>query len=134
LVRPQNRRKLPRKMSTTQTRVKFAFKIEPKPEGGFVARSEEPPCTIEGATRDEIDAKIREKIGALLAPELAAKLDFSQPGVHIEKKFSFALKQKAEDAEAAPPKPDSLISTSLIVKLAIAAGILLLLWRLLPHA
>jgi hypothetical protein len=44
---------------------KFLYRIEPKPEGGFIARCKDPNIPpIEGATRDEIDQKIQASIGA----------------------------------------------------------------------
>ena len=40
---------------------KYAYKIEAKPEGGFIARASDPSVPpIEGATREEVQRKIRE--------------------------------------------------------------------------
>jgi len=42
---------------------KYAYKIEPKPEGGFIARATDPTVpSIEGATREEVQQKIRETV------------------------------------------------------------------------
>src|SRR5215469_11719378 len=42
---------------------KYAYKIEPKPEGGFIARATDPTVPpIEGATREEVQSKIRETV------------------------------------------------------------------------
>jgi hypothetical protein len=71
---------------------KYAYKIEPKPEGGFIARATDPTVpAIEGATREEVQRKIRETVFAGLSqafPGLKfplqtknAKLEF-----HIERK------------------------------------------------
>ena len=71
---------------------KYAYKIEPKPEGGFIARATDPTVPpIEGATREEVQRKIRETVFAGLSqtfPGLKipvqsknAKLEF-----HLERK------------------------------------------------
>ena len=71
---------------------KYAYKIEAKPEGGFIARASDPSVPpIEGATREEVQRKIREAMAAGLAqafPGLKipletknAKLEF-----HVERK------------------------------------------------
>jgi hypothetical protein len=71
---------------------KYAYKIEPKPEGGFIAQATDPTVPpIEGATREEVQRKIRETVFAGLAqtfPGLKiplqtknAKLEF-----HIDRK------------------------------------------------
>ena len=47
---------------------KYAYKIEPKPEGGFIARPSDPTVPpIEGATREEVQRKIRETVLAGLS-------------------------------------------------------------------
>jgi hypothetical protein len=71
---------------------KYAYKIEPNPAGGFIARATDPTVSpIEGATREEVQQKIRETVFAGLSqafPGLKipletknAKLEF-----HIERK------------------------------------------------
>jgi len=41
---------------------KFRYRIEPKPEGGFIARAEESAESIEGATREEVQQKLDDKL------------------------------------------------------------------------
>ncbi len=71
---------------------KFLYRIEPKPEGGFIARSKDPGVPpIEGATREEIDQKIQASIGADLAaqfPGLKLPMDSKEVKLsyHIEAK------------------------------------------------
>ena len=71
---------------------KYAYKIEPNPAGGFIARPTDPTVPpIEGATREEVQQKIRETVFAGLSqafPGLKiplesrnAKLEF-----HIDRK------------------------------------------------
>jgi hypothetical protein len=58
--------------------------IEEKPGGGFLARCDNPPETIEAATREEVQAKIREKLKELTGAALSnldfSKLPLNQPG------------------------------------------------------
>jgi hypothetical protein len=73
---------------------KLLYSIEPKPEGGFIARSKDPNAPpIEGATREEIDQKIQASISADLAaqfPGLKLPLDNANKEVklsyHVEAK------------------------------------------------
>jgi hypothetical protein len=47
---------------------KYAYKIEPNPAGGFIARATDPTVPpIEGATREEVQRKIRETVFAGLS-------------------------------------------------------------------
>lgn len=58
--------------------------IEEKPGGGFLARCDDPPETVEAATREEVQAKMREKLremtGAALSNLDFSKLPLDQPG------------------------------------------------------
>ena len=66
-------------MDIKQTFTKFLYRIEPKPEGGFIARCKDPSVPpIEAATREEINQKIQASISANLAaqfPGLKLPLD-----------------------------------------------------------
>ena len=76
---------------------KYKFKIEPKPEGGFIARAEGSDVTIEGATKEEVEQKMLEKVSELAGPQLAEALkglsaaDLKKDGVHVGKKFSIRV-------------------------------------------
>jgi hypothetical protein len=49
-------------MEIHNTTTHFSYKIEKKPDGGFIARSEDPGVeTIEGATQEEVMRKIQAK-------------------------------------------------------------------------
>jgi hypothetical protein len=71
---------------------KFLYSIEPRPEGGFIARCKDPNApSIEGATREEVDQKIQASIGAGLAaqfPGLKLPLDSKEVKLsyHVEAK------------------------------------------------
>jgi len=66
-------------MDIKQTFTKLLYRIEPKPEGGFIARCKDPSIPpIEAATREEINEKIQASITANLAaqfPGLQLPLD-----------------------------------------------------------
>jgi hypothetical protein len=72
----------------------FTYRIEPKPEGGFIARCKDPNLPpIVGATREEVDQKIQANISADLAaqfPGLKLPLDNANKEVklsyHVEAK------------------------------------------------
>src|SRR5678815_3352891 len=53
---------------------KVAFKIHPKPDGGFEAVSEDPPVKLEGATREDVEQQVRARLVQMLGPEVAAML------------------------------------------------------------
>jgi hypothetical protein len=54
----------------------FSYKIEPKPEGGFIARSSDPSVPpIEAPTREELETKIQ--------ANFAAALGLAFPGLNI---------------------------------------------------
>lgn len=50
---------------------KFAYRIEERPEGGFIARPIDPSMdTLEGATREEVQQKIETRLSELLGVPL----------------------------------------------------------------
>jgi hypothetical protein len=72
--------------------VKFCYRVEAKPEGGFIARCSDPSQpTLEGATRSEVEQKIRDRISGELATQFPALKDlFDQQTIqhtyHVEAK------------------------------------------------
>ena len=87
----------------TQKRV--IWNIEEKPGGGFVARSENSAETLEAPTREEIQAKVSEKIKELMGPELAgldlSRLPLDRPGSVVKlpttAKITFSLFKSGGD-------------------------------------
>jgi hypothetical protein len=71
---------------------KVVYRIEPKPEGGFIARAADPGTpALEALTREELQEKIRTAIAATLAQEF--------PGLNLPPdnnglKFSFHIEAK----------------------------------------
>lgn len=70
----------------------LAYKIEPKPEGGFIARATDPAVpTLEAPTRQELQQKIRENMLNLVSAEsFGAKL----PGDGRHHQMSFHVEHK----------------------------------------
>ena len=90
-------------MALSESHREFAFKIEPKAEGGFVSTSDNPELACEGATREEVEREVLEKIGALGGPEMAALVGSLESalenmektgGVPGEKKFAISIDRK----------------------------------------
>ena len=134
-------------MKLSEKHITYRWKIESKPEGGFIARADNPADTIEAATREEIEAKIREKLVALLGSDFSG-LDLTQPGTHVEtdgeKKFSFSLGQPGSGKPSDAPAPAQLqdvspgsigpVGESLLPalwKAAVLVGIAIIIWLLL---
>jgi len=64
------------------------YRIEPKPEGGFIARASDPSVApIEGATREEVQQQIQSKLVATLG-EAFPGLKIPEPG---GKQVSYAM-------------------------------------------
>jgi hypothetical protein len=58
-------------MDVKTTTTTFRYRIEPKPGGGFMARAEEGSAeNLEGATREEVQQKIDDKLTALVGAML----------------------------------------------------------------
>jgi hypothetical protein len=104
-----------------EAHVNFKFKIESKPEGGFVARSENPTLNVEGATKEEVEARMLEKIGDLAGPQIASLIKNIQPedlkpgakpGIHIEKHFSLNIQTKKRDVPGPPQLADGSATQS----------------------
>jgi len=132
-------------MSISESHFKFSFKIEPKPEGGFIARSEDLDCTLEGATREQVEGKIRAKIAEISGIDIADALPLEKLGqsgvnVNIQKKFTFkragderiadASTGQLESPTPAPIEPPR-ISLTTLMKVLIVLVILLILLVLL---
>ena len=126
--------------------------IEEKPGGGFLARCQDPPETIEAATRGEIQARIRERLKDLMGPAFSdldlSKLPLDQPGSVVKTpmraKFTFSLgtpgtekpinlQPRLQDGSpgAIESKGSSLLSA--MWKAAVLVGIAIIIWLLLKR-
>jgi len=71
---------------------KFTYRIEPKPEGGFIAHATDPRVPpLEAATREELQRKIQANIAAGLASEFPG---LKLPLENQELKFDFHIERK----------------------------------------
>jgi hypothetical protein len=86
----------------------FTYRIEAKPEGGFVAHASDPNLPpLEASTRQELQQKIQANIGATLAAEFPG---LNVPSGKQELKFDFHIEPKpgggfilhSSDPNAAP--------------------------------
>jgi hypothetical protein len=69
----------------------FTYRIEPKPEGGFVAHASDPTAPpLEAATREELQRKIQATINAALVAQFPR---LKQPLENNNVKFSFHVEQ-----------------------------------------
>ena len=71
---------------------KFIYRIEPKPEGGFIAHASDPSLPpLEAPTRLELQQKIQANISAALAAEFPG---LKLPAENQELKFNFHIEAK----------------------------------------
>ena len=139
-------------MTFSEKHIVHRWTVEARPGGGFIARSDDPSDAIEAETREEIEAKLGEKMASLLKSE-APGLDVSQlslgrPGHLLETpmraKFTFTLGGPSSEAlpEAAKPatrrdvppgaiEPAGSSLLSAIWKAAVLVGIAIIIWLLL---
>jgi hypothetical protein len=86
----------------------FTYRIEPKPEGGFIAHATDPTVpAIEAPTRDELQRKIQANIAAGLAAEFPGlKLPLQSQDLklafHIERTPAGGFAIHSADANAQP--------------------------------
>ena len=139
-------------MEFSEKHVTFRWRIEAKPEGGFIARSDDPADTLEAATREEIEAKIRERLVAVMGSGLSeldlSGLDLTHPATHVEthveRKFSFSPGEPSPGtpSDAPPPaqlqypspgaiEPTGSSLLSAVWKAAVLVGIVIIIWLLL---
>jgi hypothetical protein len=70
----------------------FTYRIEPKPEGGFIAHTTDPTVPpLEAPTREELQRKIQENIAAGLASEFPG---LKVPLENQQLKFAFHIERK----------------------------------------
>ncbi len=95
-------------MTMQESRQTLRVKIESKPDGGFVAVSPNPQLNFEGATREEVENKVRAQLVVILGPQVAGMLpaNFSDPSfvreqvatpdkikVNVKKSFNITVKK-----------------------------------------
>ena len=88
--------------------VQLSYRIEEKPGGGYVARSDDPSQeTIEAANKLELFQKMRDRTVAVLGSEIPLDLEHlrisTRPAAHGAV-INIATKQPQEVAPPAPPQ------------------------------
>jgi hypothetical protein len=79
-------------MEIKRTISKIVYRIEPRPEGGFIARASDPGTPpLEAATREELQEKIQAAISATLAAEFPGLKPLLESK---ELKYSFHIEPK----------------------------------------
>jgi predicted RNase H-like HicB family nuclease len=74
----------------------FSYRIEPKPEGGFVAKPAEPGLpTIEGATREEVQQKIQEAITDMIGKQLPAIFKLGNLSLRLNSNINFTTRTQS---------------------------------------
>ena len=87
-----NRARIPHSMELKRLISHFTYRIEPKPEGGFIAHPSDPTVPpLEAPTREELQQKIQANIGAALAAEFPG---LKLPLENNQLKFSFHVEHK----------------------------------------
>ena len=87
-----NRATIPHSMDFKRLISHFTYRIEPKPEGGFIAHPSDPTVPpLEASTREELQQKIQANIGAALAAEFPG---LKLPLENNQLKFSFHVEHK----------------------------------------
>lgn len=111
-------------MDTKRSTTRFRYRIEPKPGGGFIARAEEGPAeTLEGATQEELQQKLAEKltgfageilhndklsdmVGEMLHdPQKVRKAEFRLGGAQI--RVNASRKSSTTNLVPSPPTPST---------------------------
>ena len=91
----------------------FVYRIEPKPEGGFIARPSDPSApALEAPTREELQCKIRANIASAISTEFPGlKLPIQNQQLNI----SFHIEHKPDgslDIHSGDPAAASIQGTS----------------------
>jgi hypothetical protein len=80
------------KRCTTQ----FSYRIEQKPDGGYVAIPSDPSMeTLEGASQQEVQAKIKNKINAFLGEEVLSEFKLGPLDMAVNRKIKFTASANA---------------------------------------
>ena len=97
-------------MDTKATVTKFTYRIEEKPDGGFVARADDSALeTLEGVSREELQKKIQEKLTALVEDQIQRqfKIGGADVRVNVVRKAATKLQSGNSSPEFPSPSPTS---------------------------
>ena len=98
------------------TEHKFELKIEPKPGGGFIARSPDPKFPdFEGETREEVEAKIQVYIVQMVDQKLdQLHLGPLKAAIHTQFKVKHSTGTAAEQSASSPTQQISSSSHPIV--------------------
>jgi hypothetical protein len=108
----------------------FAYRIEPKPDGGFIARASDPSTPpLEAPTREELLKTIQQKVVADLSaefPDLKLALDGTQHqfAFHVERNSAggFSIHSADPNADPVHAATEQDLQTHVMEKILNAAG------------
>jgi hypothetical protein len=117
-------------MDLKQLAAQFAYRIEQKPDGTFIARATDPSIPpLEADTRDELLKKVQDKALASLGsefPDLKLALDGTQHALafHVERTPAggFSIHSADPSAEVAHAASEQDLQTRVLEKVLNAAG------------
>ena len=108
-------------MEIKKTNVHLAYKIEEKPGGGFIARSDDPGVEpIEAATKVELFEKMRAKTAEIIGKEIplnfgsekASDINLGGANIHVDRKFSVNVIHKSNDPSQPSQNDPNWVSNS----------------------
>ena len=120
-------------METKRLTAQFSYRIEPKPEGGFIAQSDDPTVpSLEAPTREELLQKLEASTGVALAaalPGLKPPIGNSQLKFDVKtERKRFVLRKRTAEASVedvrdaianAPITPETSGSSAVFAFLAL---------------
>ncbi len=91
-------------INTDITTSKFSYRIEPKPDGGFVAKPSDPGLpAIEGASREEVQQKIQSAITQMIGNQLPTTFKLGNLSVKVNRKIQLTTRTLSNPPAANNP-------------------------------
>lgn len=95
-------------MHIRRTVTSFSYKIESKPEGGFIARSSDPSIpSLEAETREELQKQIQAKVASVVSAEtggLGSPFGNKEISLRFNPKANFSLHADGTGGDASPER------------------------------
>ena len=83
-------------MDIKTTTARFSYRIQAKPEGGFVATPSDPAMeTIEGSTKEQVEQKVQAKISEMIGAQLPTTLKLGGINVTVNRKVNFTTRTQS---------------------------------------
>jgi hypothetical protein len=98
-------------MNLKATMTKLIYRIQPKPEGGFVGIPADPAMErIEGATKEEVQEKIQAKITETIGSQLPASLKLGPLNITINHELNVTTRTEPHTPFAPTPQSDPMVT------------------------